>query len=139
MRRPARSKEDPVQIAIKAYLEATLPSGWIVQHTANKPRSAQQGAREKRLGAKAGWPDLGIYGPDPDLPEAEPRIGRTYFIEVKAPRGATSAEQREMHDRLMDAGFRVGVARSVDEAAKLVARWGLPSRDASLPTQQAAE
>ena len=134
MKRPAarRRVEDPLHIAILRYLRATLPHGFVIQHTPNKPRSMQQGAREKAMGALAGWPDLSIYGPGEEGPSV-------WFVEVKPKAGRVSLAQHDMHDRLRDAGFCVGVARSVPEAANLVAQWGLPSRDASISRQQAAE
>ena len=131
MNSPRLGREDALQIHILRYLRMTLPSGWIVMHTANKPRSAIQGSRERLLGAVAGWPDLGIYGPGPDGPSA-------WFIEVKTQTGKLSLVQRDVQDAIQDIGFKVGVARSVNEAANLVAQWGLPSRDASI-SRQAAE
>ena len=35
-------------------------------------------------------------------------------------------------------GFRVGVARSIDDVRDLVRAWGLPSRDATLNRTEAA-
>ena len=134
MKRPASSicREDTLHLAILRYLRATLPHGWLVVHHANNPRSARNGAREKLLGSIAGWPDLGIYGPGEDGPSA-------WFIEVKLQTGRVSLVQQDVHDALCDIGFRVGVARSVNDAVNLVAQWGLPSRDASISRQQAAE
>lgn len=122
--------EGPIHRSILRYLRQTLPHGWIVQHTANKPRSAMQGGREKALGAIAGWPDLAIYGQIDGQP-------RTWFLEVKPPRAAVPGHQRDLHTSLMDIGFPVRVARSIDDAKRAVWDWGLPSLDASLsPLQQ---
>lgn len=129
---PRSSDEDDIQCAIVKYLRHVLPAGFIVQSTANKPRSAAAGAREKSMGAVAGWPDLAVYG------QAEDENPTAWFIEVKAPAGRLSDVQHEVHDRLKLAGFRVAVARSVDDVRDLVQAWGLPSRDAALNRTEAA-
>lgn len=117
--------EGPIHRSILRYLRATLPHGYVVQHTANKPRSAQQGAREKAMGAISGWPDLAIYGQLDGSAKA-------WFLEVKPPRVTVPEHQREVHARLMDIGFPVRIARSIDDAKRAVWDWGLPTLDASL-------
>jgi hypothetical protein len=115
------------------YLRTSLPHGFIVQHTPNKPRSEQQGSREKANGAIAGWPDLAIYGPGPD------GTPRAWFLEIKPPVGPglkkreLSDCQVEVHDALRLAGFDPRVARSIDDARDAVAAWGLPSLDMRVP------
>lgn len=121
-------RESPVHIAILDYLRATLPHGWRVKHTPNKPRSMQQGRREKRMGAIAGWPDLDIIGPA-DFP---PSI---WFLEIKPPivkgvrKEVPSEEQEKCHDALQDLGHPVKVVRSVEEVRQAVRDWRLPSND----------
>lgn len=101
--------EEILQIEVVTYLNARLPNGWIVQHTANKPRSRTSGAIEKRMGAQAGWPDIGIYGPRRQV----------IFIELKA--GTDTREsQDDMHMRLTCLGFPVKVARSLTEVADFI-------------------
>lgn len=123
---PRTSDEDDIQRAIVKYLRHVLPAGFVVQSTANKPRSAVAGAREKSMGAVAGWPDLAVYG------QAEDEKPTAWFIEVKASAGRLSDVQHEVHDRLKLAGFSVAVARSVDDVRDLVRAWGLPSRDITI-------
>jgi hypothetical protein len=120
-----RDIEGPLHRQILRYLRMTLPASWIIHHSANKPRSMRQGAREKLLGAIAGWPDLAIYGPGPAGPSA-------WFMEIKPPRGRVSDDQHDVHDQLLDAGFPVRVIRSVEEARAAVYDWGLPSNDAAI-------
>ncbi|MGE8129039.1 hypothetical protein ACQKQD_18860 [Methylobacterium sp. NPDC080182] len=121
-------RESPVHIAILDYLRATLPHGWRVKHTPNKPRSMQQGRREKRMGAIAGWPDLDIIGPA----DFSPSI---WFLEVKPPivkglkKEGPSDVQLDVHDALGDLGHAVKVVRSVEEARQAVRDWRLPSND----------
>ena len=120
--------EDPIHIAIIDYLKATLPHGWVIQHTPNKPRSKIAGAQEKRMGALAGWPDIAVYGKDPIYTP----YPATFFLEVKAPKGRVSDNQHIVHDRLMDLGFPVAVVRSVDDVRACAKTWGWPSKDAAL-------
>jgi hypothetical protein len=122
--------EDDIQIAVVTYLRMSLPHGWIVQHTANKPRSKAQGGREKRLGAVAGWPDLAILGRRYD--DAGDGWPVAYFLECKTADGRVSPEQRDIHALLMDCGWRVRVVRSVDDVRRACWDWDLPVYDAHL-------
>jgi hypothetical protein len=119
--------EAQIQADIILYLRTVLPAkdGWIVQHTANKPRSAIQGAKEKKMGAVKGWPDVLIVGPrkDPEPPG--------WFLEVKKPGGRLTPEQKDMHVKLHKIGFGVGTVKSRDEARRLAIAWGLPIREVS--------
>lgn len=129
-KRRRKDVEGPIHRAVLHYLRTTLPAAWIIHHTPNKPRSKQQGAQERRNGAIAGWPDLGIYGPA--------RNGSSvWFAEIKPPGVRVPDHQRDMHDRLMDAGFSVRVIRSVEDARKAVSDWGLPSKDALITRRSA--
>jgi hypothetical protein len=121
--------ETPVHLAILDYLRVNLPHGWIIKHVPNKPRSAIQGGREKRMGAVAGWPDLMILGREYPkiIDEGGPRV---WFIEVKAPTtGRVQKNQTEVHDKLKLLGFEVGIARSIDDARALCKSWELPIRE----------
>jgi hypothetical protein len=117
--------EAAIQKAIVRGLRYLLPSGWLIQSTSNKPRSKVAGAIEKGMGAIAGWPDLAVYGPACAPRELSPP---TWFIEVKAGKGRLSEAQREVHDRLKDLGYGVGVARSLDDALALGRAWRWPLR-----------
>lgn len=129
-RRIQRDVEGPIHRSVLAYLRASLPAAWIIHHVANKPRSMRQGLREKKLGTVAGWPDIGIFGPSP-------RGSSAWFMEIKAPGGRVSDEQREVHDRLQDAGFSVRIVRSVEDARKAVQDWRLPSNDSLIVRREA--
>lgn len=129
---PRNADEDDIQRAIVRYLRVVLPSGFVVQSTANKPRSAAAGVRERSMGAVAGWPDLALYG------QAEEGRPTAWFIEVKAPAGKLSDKQHAVHDRLKLAGFPVAVARSVDDVRDRLHEWGVPARDIALRSGGAA-
>jgi hypothetical protein len=122
--------ESQIQTAIIGYLRQMLPSGWIVQSTANKPRSAIQGSLEKKMGAIAGWPDIQILG-TAHIGTYMHEAPHAWFIEVKTAKGRVSEVQKDVHGRMRDIGFKVGVARSIDDARALCKRWGLPLREAA--------
>lgn len=71
---------------------------------------ARFGAARKASGVLSGFPDLIACLPG----------GRVLFLELKAPKGTTSAAQDLVHARLYDMGHPVSVIRSVDEAAALL-------------------
>lgn len=129
---PRNAEEADIQRAIVRYLRFVLPAGFIVQSTANNPRSPAAGAREKSMGALAGWPDLALYG------QAEEGRPTAWFIEIKAPKGRLSDAQHAIHDQLRIAGFPVAIARSIDDARDLVRTWGLGARDVTARTGGAA-
>jgi hypothetical protein len=120
--------EETIHRSIVQYLRAVLPHGWIVQHTANKPRSKVAGGIEKSLGAIKGWPDIAIYGARQGYRDLWYPV--VAFLEVKAPKGRVTPEQSAVHDRLKAMGFLVAVVRSIDNVQDISRAWGLPTRDA---------
>lgn len=110
--------EEALQRSIMDWLAVILPAGWFAMHVPNKPRSAVQGAKEKAMGARKGWPDLQLVGPHATM----------HFLEVKAEGGRLSPEQRGIHDRLRALGFRVAVVRSLDDVTDTLNEWGVPHR-----------
>ena len=73
-----------------------------------------RGAKLKRAGLQAGWPDLQLV-----------YKGRYYGIEVKTPIGKLSTAQTHIHHRLEESGCKVAVVRSVTDALEKVFDWGL--------------
>jgi hypothetical protein len=51
-----------------------------------------------------------------------------YFLELKSADGRLSDHQREMIERLISAGARVGIAYSLEQAIGKIQGWGLPLR-----------
>lgn len=126
--RPVR-REDPVHISIKNYLEATLPSDWLVHHSRNGGKLKGENGRAKGLGTKKGYPDLVIHG-QMDIGFGKPCIvAVTGFIEVKPDDEYPDKDQRQMHARLRKLGNPVAVCRSIDDAREFVRKQGWPSRD----------
>lgn len=122
-------REDPVHISIKNYLEWSLPGDWLVHHSRNGGMSKGENGRAKGLGTKKGFPDLLILG-NQDVGTLTTNVIATgWLIEVKAEDGSLDSDQRKMHKRLRALGWKVGVARSIEDARSLVIEWGLPSID----------
>jgi hypothetical protein len=125
------SSEDSIQRGIVRYLRTVLPSGWIVFAVPNGgSRNIIEAAKMKGTGTLAGMPDLCVLGCR-EWNDGGPPEPHTCFIEVKSASGRPSLSQLDMHDRLLDLGFNVGIARSIDDAKALCIKWNLPIRDAS--------
>lgn len=123
--------EDPVHIAIKNYLEWSLPDEWIVHHSKNEGMSKAENGRAKAKGMKRGYPDLIIHGVK-DVGLLVPRVVPfSWLIEVKPddPKYQPSPDQRKLHAKFRYLGFPVAVARSIEEARELVIEWEIPSTD----------
>ena len=101
------------------YLQVALPSGSVVHHSPNEGRhKVAYRAKQKRLGMRAGWPDLEIF------------VQRTWwrddtpwspiFMEIKPPKGRVSPAQKAEHAELQAAGCAVNVVRSVEDVAQVL-------------------
>ena len=104
------------------YLQVALPSGSVVHHSPNEGRhKVAYRAKQKRLGMRAGWPDLEIF------------VQRTWwrddtpwspiFLEIKTPKGRVSPAQKAVHAELETAGCAVAVVRSVEDVAEILATY----------------
>jgi hypothetical protein len=106
--------EDDLQIAVADLLDSL---GWLWWHTPNGGRRGKiEGARFKRMGVKAGVPDVLIQETWVDQGEdGLPVFGMGVAIELKAPGGRLSKEQKAMLAKLKARGFQTAVCRSLDE------------------------
>jgi hypothetical protein len=113
--------ETKIHCSIVQWLEAVVP--WAeVHHSPNGgKRSEVEAAKFKRMGTRAGRPDIEI-----GLPE-----GRTLFLEVKTQAGDLSKDQKDCIGRLKKLGFPVGVVRSIDEARSFLRTHGIETREAA--------
>ena len=66
------------------------------------------------------WFDTGLPSGFSDLMGYKPENGRIYFIEVKTPVGHRRADQVRFANGLRDKNVIYGVARSAEEAVKIV-------------------
>ena len=80
-------------------------------------RSRSEAAILNGQGVLAGVPDLIFVSK-----------GRAFGLELKSETGSLSVAQRAAHVALRDAGMRVEVARSLDEALEHLREMGIPLR-----------
>lgn len=111
--------EDELHFAVYCALRVLLPASAVINTwELRNARDAIEGARRKRLGAVAGWPDMGVFW-----------NGRLALLELKRERGGVlSPAQKLLHPRLKDAGFPVAVCHTVVEALDAVSAAGIPVR-----------
>lgn len=101
--------EDQLQRAIVDALRLRYPLA-VIHHADATCRSVREGARRKRLGTLAGFPDLIVI-----------HAGRIGFLEVKTLKGRLTKVQKELHGLLASNLASVFVVRSVPEALRAVA------------------
>lgn len=111
--------EHDLQTAVVDALAVLLPpdavaTGWDLANSA----SAVEGARKRRRGCLAGWPDLGVWWD-----------GRVALVELKRERGwSLSPAQRELHARLERAGHPVLTTHTVPDTLRALEARGCPLR-----------
>jgi hypothetical protein len=103
-----------------------LPDGYVFTASATGVRlSAPVAVKMKQAGVRRGWPDIQILFPD----------GVTHYIELKAPDGNLSKEQRDFRDACQRTGRDIWAkARDLDEVEHALRRWGVPLK---MPLSQA--
>jgi len=112
--------EARIQAAIVEWIRTVAPD-LLVFHVPNGGlRSKAEAARLKWIGTLAGVPDLVILGRD----------GRVWLIEVKAAGSYLSADQCVIRDRCTAMRIPFAIARSIDDARKAFAVWGIATREA---------
>lgn len=110
--------ESALQQAIVTYLRA---KGFIVAHVPNGSKMAgsekqrlARGARLKREGLLAGFPDLLVYAPQ----------GRMGHIEVKAEGAYQQPSQKAVQAALEGLGQHYVVCRSIADVDETLTVWG---------------
>ena len=105
--------EDQVHLRIARWLDLMLPPGSVWHHSPNEGnRHVAFKVKQKRMGTKAGWPDIEIFVPgDQTLSGASLSI----FIEVKGRKGKATTNQLHIADKLEMAGCYWQLCRSVDQ------------------------
>src|SRR5215467_3128878 len=114
---PARRQdEDILNRQVVSFCRWALPDDADVKHTPNGgQRHSKAAARLVGMGVKAGHPDLDFVW-----------RGKVFSIELKTPRGALSASQRQRHQKLERCGWPVYVCRSLDEVIAVLRHVGVP-------------
>lgn len=108
-------KETALQKLIVEALELQIKVAGkdaLVVSNYNNATSARDGAAAKRMGRKAGIPDLSIFCTN----------GKVIFVEIKTERGALSPAQKKMHAWLKARDYEVRMIYGYDplEIASIV-------------------
>lgn len=108
--------EDQIHISILDYLAWALPTrATPVWHTPNGgARDARDGAKMKKLGTRAGFPDLAFL-----------HNGTFYALEVKSGVGQQRQNQLSWETHITNAGGFYEVVRSIDDARAALIKWGI--------------
>ena len=78
-------------------------------------RTLRMGARMKREGLRSGLADLGVMLPG----------GRMAWMEMKTKTGRQSIEQKNFQQICLALGHQYAIARSFEEAEKILKLWGV--------------
>lgn len=113
-----RKTENAIHVPVLVWIrEHVSPLVWHVPN--GMFASRREGGKMKVLGVMAGVPDLqfiALHGPRP---------GTTYFVEVKAPDGVLSDEQKVFRRRAIEADAPWCCVYSKDEAVAQCRAWGV--------------
>jgi hypothetical protein len=115
-----RNAEARTQAAIVEWIRLVAPE-LIVFHVPNGGlRSKAEAARMRWVGVLAGVPDLVVLGRD----------GRCWLVEVKAPGGTLSADQRAIRDWCTALRVPFVIAKSIDDVRLAFQIWEITTREA---------
>lgn len=104
--------EENLQISCIRYLRLQYPS-LLAHHSPNGgKRSLSEGARFKRMGTLAGFPDIFIYKPTKSF--------HGLAIELKTDKGKQTESQKQMQGALIENGYRYEIVRSIEEFIYIV-------------------
>lgn len=111
--------EDDLHKAVAGFLRVALPGGVVWSTIAHGGFTLPKhvAARLKALGLRPGVPDLMFV---------HPITGVAHFIELKAPGGTISPDQRGVHNALLNSHAPVTVARSIDQVEHFLRCNGFP-------------
>lgn len=112
-----KREEPDLQRALVRALRLMLPGDVCFFHVPGAIRSPDDWAIMRGKGVFPGVPDLVFV-----------HRGVAFGLELENERGVLSAHQRAAHVALRDAGMRIEVARSFDEALECLREFGIPLR-----------
>ena len=115
-----RYVEDPLQASIVQYIRTVAPDCLTFSVPLGGYRNKREAARLKWTGALAGVPDLVVVAPR-----------HVFFIEVKAPKGRASDEQKAVHEHLRALGYVVVIACSIEDVRLTFRHLGIKTREAA--------
>lgn len=119
-KKTGKDGETSIHMAIVHYVNRVIPHN-IMFHPANgEKRSKKDAVKLKRMGVRAGIPDLA-------MPIG---CGKILWMEVKKPGGKLSKAQREMHDKLRNFGHTVAIVEGIDDVRNTFKALGIVTREA---------
>jgi hypothetical protein len=102
--------EDTLQIQCVRYFDCLHLNNAFLHHSPNGgARNPIEGAKFKRMGVRAGYPDLTLLF-----------NGKTVFIELKREKGYLSTPQKNFRDWALKNGFEWHLIRTFDEFINLL-------------------
>jgi hypothetical protein len=114
-RTPPEPLEVRTHVAVADALRVGAQPGWLWSHfPAGEHRDEKVGAKLKRMGLKKGWSDFLLISPE----------GRHHWLELKRGKAALTDEQQEFMLACEERGVPHAVARSFDEAIRVLTSWG---------------
>ena len=107
--------EDTLQIQCVRYFDGLLLKNAFLHHSPNGgARNPKEGAKFKRMGVRAGYPDLTLLF-----------NGKTVFIELKTEKGYLSFYQKCFKEWARDNGFDWYLVRTLNEFIHVLVELGL--------------
>lgn len=98
------------------WQEKKYPELKMLMHVPNEgKRSKRYGAELKRMGLKAGFPDLGLFVPRNNK--------HALFLEMKVGRNKCTDNQKKWIRNLLEQGYEVKVCYSCEEAIQIIKRY----------------
>lgn len=117
--------EEALHMAVAAFLErALVPPAWFTTFPSGGGGRVR-GAKLKRMGLKAGVPDILVIDYQPHADALKLLV---VWIELKAKKGVVSLVQGDLHRRLRETGCFVEVCRSVEQVEDALRLSGVPLR-----------
>ena len=110
-----RNREASLQAEIVAWIRAAAPQCITFAVLNDGLYSKPEASKRRWMGLLAGVPDLVVIAPG----------GKAHHLEVKAPGGALSPEQRSVIGKLCTLEAPVAVVKNLDEAQAALKQWGI--------------
>lgn len=116
--RPSPAKEFATHAMLVDVIERWIMPGWEFTHIASGEKRDEKTARKlKRMGVRAGWPDLVFVG------------HRLLGLELKRRRSKPNEDQVRIGEAFRSAGGEWAVVDNYVDAIETLKRWGvLPGR-----------
>ena len=113
-----RHPERELQISVAGWLDIALADPCVWFHVPNgEKRSPRTAGLLKRMGVKAGVPDLFVFAP-----------GIVVALELKAGKGRATETQEAMLDRLNECGVHTAICKSIEQVEQALRFAGVPLR-----------